>query len=502
MGTYNDENLSLPIKIIPFPNGNKDGANPPSFTSKKLEVNNDNIRDHNDINNTCDYKGIYKVDSSSEIKGKEAYNAFNNNTTSEKYWESSDSLGETSYEIYEYDSNSINATINSYKSTYGYFNYVPSFYASSNNTNINNKQILGEWIQIEIPKPIFLYSYCIKAPSSNNNFETPLSLPIIKNKLTDINTSNIISPFPRIFMLVGSNDGNKWDLIDQQSLTDVPQDKKNIKTGYCYDESKNEMRIQINSIKHYRYFRLIITALFPGNKSVKISSLSLYGFIRFPVQNDSTLQDNLTTSDKNGGTCNSIESFLGITNSQEYLKGVMNNSSINDFSNEENNYNLLNIYKELQDSINEAKNNNIYLPGLKSYDIFTKQIFENFDDHGYKPTIPNKVDKSYPNPTNMIEDQINPLKDIYNDYLTSTTVMNQNVLNLESKIDTLNKEVENASNNDIIYDYNNNNFDKEPTLLDGRLTDNKEYIIQQNTVLILSTITITTLVLALFLIYK
>ena len=47
-----------------------------------------------------------------------------------------------------------------------------------------------------------------------------------------------------------------------------------------------------------------------------------------------------------------------------------------------------------------------------------------------------------------------------------------------------------------------NNFNKPPTQLDGIISDNKEIIMQQNNIFILSTITITTLVLALLLVSK
>ena len=52
------------------------------------------------------------------------------------------------------------------------------------------------------------------------------------------------------------------------------------------------------------------------------------------------------------------------------------------------------------------------------------------------------------------------------------------------------------------YDMSGNNFNKPPTQLDGIISDNKEIIMQQNNIFILSTITITTLVLALLLVSK
>ena len=148
--------------------------------------------------------------------------------------------------------------------------------------------------------------------------------------------------------------------------------------------------MQVNSIEKFTYFRLIITALFAGNKSAKISCLSLFGFIRFPVQNNSTLQGNtilqknLTiqgNDDSNIGTCK--ESFSGITNSHEYLSGIKN-SSMYSFSDEQNeNPMLYKIYNDLQNTINNAIYNNEQL-NLHSYDIFKKQVIENYSDHGFK----------------------------------------------------------------------------------------------------------------------
>lgn len=508
---------TIPIKIIPFPT---DGNNPPAFLNNNLTITTRHkISDDNDTNHECNYRGNYIVNSSSEKNNtKKSYNAFNND---DSYWESSDITGIKANTIYNVVKGKIEKEDcnDNCKNTYTYNNYAASYYNSQQSSDIsdyiNIDNIQGEWIQIQLPNPVFLYSYCIKVPS-NNTSQSPLSIlkydtpndslkALYKTNLYKKYLDNNISYFPKIFMLVGSNDGKKWSFIDQQSLVDSPELEITFNEGYCYDKNNYEMRIQVNSIKHFSYFRLIVSGLFAGNKSVKIKCLSLFGFIRFPVQNESTLGTNLKISSnlKNKGFCESKESFSGITNSQEYLSGMdfqNNNNFSNDYNN--NNSTLLNKYKDLKDSINNAKNNTNYLPNLKSYDIFTKQIFENFDNKFKVFTVNSGSDTIDYDAINIINDEINPLIQLNSDYINSTVKMNENINHLDSTLNKLSNNINYVSSNDIIYDYNNTYFDKVPNLTDGRLTDNKEYIIQQNSLLILSTITITTLILALFLVYK
>lgn len=497
------KNSIYPIQIIPFPDNTK-------FTKNEIVIKKP-IYDKNDIYNDYDHIGEYTISSSSFQKGNNAYNAFNEDDT---IWESSETLGINSYDNYDYDTK----TVIKNKYTYDVLPFGPSYYNSTNNTNIENSTILGEWIQIQLPKSFYLYSYCIRVPVIKNDKYPNISSNSIDNSLIK-NTSF----FPKAFMLVGSNDGNSWDYLDQKTLINTPEKITKFNEGYCYDKNRNEIRIQINSINNYSFYRFVVTALFPGNKNLKISNLSFYGYVKEPVQNSSTLKNNLEPSKKNNSCCqeSNKESFSGIRNSQEYLTEMeLNNLSLNNDSNPE----LTKVYKDLQSSINQAKIDKNKLSNLNSYDIFTKQIIENFDSHNFVHKTPSIkiLPNGYPfeidiKDKEILSEQINPSILIYKDYLGSINQVNQNMYTLNDKVIDINEQQNYLSNakvtNDNLvisdpYNYTNNNFDFEqnnntkPNTIDGRINDTKEFVIQQSSILVLSTITMATLVIGLILVYK
>jgi len=198
----------------------------------------------------------------------------------------------------------------------------------------------------------------------------------------------------------------------------------------------------------------------------------------------------------------------------------LNNLSLNNDSNAE----LTKVYKDLQNSINEAKTDKNKMSNLSSYDIFTKQIIENFDSHNFVNVTPGviKFDDGTEIPKDItnkevLNKQINPSILMYNDYLGSINQVNQNMYTLNEKVIDVNEQQNYLSNTTITndnlvisdpYNYTNNNFDFEqnnntkPNTLDGRINDNKEFIIQQSSILVLSTITMASLVIGLILIYK
>jgi hypothetical protein len=198
----------------------------------------------------------------------------------------------------------------------------------------------------------------------------------------------------------------------------------------------------------------------------------------------------------------------------------LNNLSLNNDSNAE----LTKVYKDLQNSINEAKTDKNKMSNLSSYDIFTKQIIENFDSHNFIHVTPGvitfddgtEIPKDITN-KEVLNKQINPSILMYNDYLGSINQVNQNMYTLNEKVIDVNEQQNYLSNTTITndnlvisdpYNYTNNNFDFEqnnntkPNTLDGRINDNKEFIIQQSSILVLSTITMASLVIGLILIYK
>jgi hypothetical protein len=118
------------------------------------------------------------------------------------------------------------------------------------------------------------------------------------------------------------------------------------------------------------------------------------------------------------------------------------------------------------------------------------------DDHSFQS-------KLYNNPKDVANNQVAPMIAIYNDYLIKQQQVNQNYFDLSKNIyDFSHNYYTTLADPNDTYDLSANNFNRRPTKLDGLLVDNKEIIMQQNSMYILSTITIATLVLALILVTR
>jgi len=224
----------MSIQLIPVPSNNgtiiSDSRGIPTGINVVVPV----------IDNSYNYNhtGIYKVSSSSfSTTYNVAYYAFDGDATT--FWQtdfSGNSIQKGSKQPY---------TQNSYiKSKNGPSTYQGGGTLSSVWTTkvatIGNIQ--GEWLQIQIPSPIYLSSYTIKTPS------------------TDINT------FPQGFLIVGSKNGSDWQFVDERVF----------KTKEI-DDISNTNTFDIVSTQSYSYFRLIVTSLFQNNSTVAISEWSLFG---------------------------------------------------------------------------------------------------------------------------------------------------------------------------------------------------------------------------------
>lgn len=148
-------------------------------------------------------------------------------------------------------------------------------------TMINGNPIYGEWLQIQLPKlsGVFLFKYGILIPDS---WTDPIS-------------------FPKKFVVVGSKDGQTWNLLDQQNLTEKPDDD--------YQE------FNINSTEKYTYFRLIICELFSNHTGIiGIKQWSIYGTPHPEINNDVIDNNNGTDADADTGTdADTDESFSNIS---------------------------------------------------------------------------------------------------------------------------------------------------------------------------------------------
>ena len=182
--------------------------------------------------------GTYVITSSSYSSNNNlAYNAFNANTAS--YWESG-STKPGSNPTYVQDP---------------YTNSSPASYvgggvpATTFKTKAGSSTIGGEWIQIKIPYKIFIDSYSILPRQDANSDQ-----------------------FPRKFYLLGSNDGNKWEIIDQQ-VNPKPSDDKSKPTEFS-----------VSTIYSYNYLRFVISEMTKGT-TASICRLNLFGYLNLISNN-------------------------------------------------------------------------------------------------------------------------------------------------------------------------------------------------------------------------
>lgn len=104
-------------------------------------------------------------------------------------------------------------------------------YIGDKQTVLTNGSIInGEWIQVIIPSRLVVKEYQLLPGKIENT-----------NKLT---------PFPRDFYLLGSNDENKWDIIDSH-----------FNYNPVYFDINTPITIIIDNTKRYDYVRLVISSL-------------------------------------------------------------------------------------------------------------------------------------------------------------------------------------------------------------------------------------------------
>jgi len=483
-----------PILIVPLYSSEID-VGKLKFTQNK-QYNKQSYYDTNDKYRLYNHVGKYEISASSvspPSKGVnyEPYNAFNKGDSG---WKSEESGGSRRTWIYSVNKDTTTKS-NIYQTKYAKLHNGPSYYNGKEGTRIKQQEInyfnnvkddtyiQGEWLQIHLPQnaPIYLFKYSIKVPPPS-----PTLYPEDRRDDSDYGIPFPIPPpakytshFPKVFAVVGSLDGNNWHYIDQQSFIeppDLPKDSMdserrdlNFKQGMTIDSANNTVTFHVNSLQHYTYFRLIITEMFPGNTCVQISQWSLFAFVDIITPNAMSV---LTT-----------ESFVDARNSQDTISKM----NWDNFSKSNGmNLNLEKKYKEQLTMIEQAKQDKNMLPNLDSFQFHKK---EGFDTHGY----------SYP-PNSIVNNQINPLDKVYSDYIIKANQINQNYFDLGNKINTHGTIVASMDITGDPYDYKNNSFNRKPTKVDGWITDNKEQVLEQNNILILSTITVASLIIALIIV--
>jgi hypothetical protein len=515
------------------------------------------VYDQNDINLQYDHTGKYVASASSVYKNDDNYNAYHAFNNTGENWRSSPTANNNAatQEINLFkisDKDGIKS-----KDKYGRPHYGQSFLnggapkttvkygalnngsASKANLTGSSVDIYGEWLQIETPSPFYLYRYSIRVPNPNANFvdggdysgkrypldkratmdyingETFLNMreglvseadklcfnnkqsdkagcnfnSVInqgKNSLNGIASENLkpdralatpkdnwTSHFPKVFTVVGSIDGKDWYYIDQQSFIDPPDLPKTIQDGYesstlsgyikGYGYKKNpglnKVTFEVNSIDKYSCYRLIVSEMFPNNSYVQITTWTLDAFV-----------DNFTPNkeSKKEASYEPFSNFL--ENSPQYVTGMTNW----DYFSKGIDSNLLNKYKEQKELVSQAKKSKDALPELESFT--GNQLINQF---------------SVPISTN------------YGTYITTQQRINNNYYEMGNSITSFNRLYGNLTTDPKDpYDFGGNGFSRAPTIVDGWINDNKEIIMQQNSIYILSTITIASLVLALILVSK
>tara|TARA_B110000285_G_scaffold82713_1_gene95202 strand:- start:8648 stop:9943 length:1296 start_codon:yes stop_codon:yes gene_type:complete len=127
-------------------------------------------------------------------------------------------------------------------------------YIGNKKTMLTNGSIInGEWIQLVIPNTLVIKEYKLLPGKRNNN----------ENQLT---------PFPKDFYLLGSNDATKWDIMDSH-----------FDYNPVYFDMNTPITFSIKNSTEYKYVRLVISSLnsanmyFDGLGSVSLSIFNLMG---------------------------------------------------------------------------------------------------------------------------------------------------------------------------------------------------------------------------------
>lgn len=226
-GLYGSKNNKI-IDIIPFSDEYNIHLN-----SNTVMINGiDNMNNSQYLPN-----GTYHFSASSTASlDKQPYMAFDNSLNS--FWQC-DFSGNTD--------KTINKTYTSYKqnpyNTVSYDHTISPYVGGGDDTNtwttvINGNQINGEWLQVQLPSSVYLYTYDILTPTGAS------------------------SPF--LFAVVGSKDGVEWSYIDQQTTAN-----DNVKN--------NTMSYNVNSTQKFYYYRLIITEIIGNNPYIQILKWKLKG---------------------------------------------------------------------------------------------------------------------------------------------------------------------------------------------------------------------------------
>lgn len=228
--------MSAILQVLPLPN-----------TAKLTDVNTSIsgiVYDNNNPNYTPN--GTYVATSSSYASNKnKAYNIFNGITT--KPWicdfANNPDYNENTFANPAYTRNPYSGET---PSPYRGGGNVKTKYTTVIGSGYNATNHYGEWVQIQLPYKVYLYRYSILTPELPNGFNS----------------------FPKKFILVGSNDGERWEIVHMRDYKTVPR---------C---NGSPILYNLNTINNYSYYRLVILEMADRQTLASISQWNLFGTIR------------------------------------------------------------------------------------------------------------------------------------------------------------------------------------------------------------------------------
>ena len=142
-------------------------------------------------------------------------------------------------------------------------------------TLINNSIIKGEWIDVNVPDTITINRYALLPGRRDDNPEQ-------------------LTQFPKDFYLLGSNNKDKWNILDSH-FDYTP----------AYSDNNTPIMFDINNKQKYKYIRLVISSLnpaytgFKGLGSVSLSIFNLSGNQCYSI---------------NKTSCETFQSYINNTN--------------------------------------------------------------------------------------------------------------------------------------------------------------------------------------------
>ena len=161
------------------------------------------------------------------------------------------------------------------------------------------------------------------------------------------------------------------------------------------------------------------------------------------------------------------------------------------------NYNLNNFKNSSHDSIGYTAYS------INNIDTYRNFIFEGFDSHSYRYS-----GNLIANSSSVINNQVQPISQISKDYNDKLNIVNKNYTDLSNNIIKITNDNKTGLRDDMsgnyIYDYNTpfSLNEKPKTLLDGRIYDNNQLVVQTNALYVLGTITAASLIVFAILIGK